>query len=266
MRLETGGAVEAVRRGLDLARGRAGAADITSKGARDLVTATDLAVEDAIREQLAAVGYPVVGEERGGAAPGDGSPYWLVDPICGTRNYASGIPLFCVNVALIEDHHVTVGVVGDGSTGEICAAELGEGAWALTDGDRRRLATSAESQTVAIEDSRSQGPRREHAARYLEAAVCEDRWDLRALGTTLSLAHVAAARIAGYVLFWSSPIHSAAGVLLAAEAGATVSQIDGWPWTLDSDSVVVSAAPEVHRELLRIARHVVDEEPPPAED
>jgi myo-inositol-1(or 4)-monophosphatase len=266
LRSETRVAIEAVGRGLELARSRVGADDITSKGARDLATATDVAVEDAIRELLGVAGFPVIGEERGGEAPTEGSPYWLVDPICGTRNYASGIPLFCVNVALVEDHHVTVGVVGDGSTGEICAAELGEGAWELTDGDRRHLATSAESQTVAIEDSRSQGPRREHAARYLEAAVCEDRWDLRALGTTLSLAHVAAGRIAGYVLFWSSPIHSAAGVLLAAEAGATVSQIDGWPWTLESDSVVVSAAPEIHRELLRIARHVAGEEPPPGDD
>jgi myo-inositol-1(or 4)-monophosphatase len=265
LRPETLLATEAVQRALELARVRAGAADISSKGARDLVTATDVAVEDAIREQLASVGYPVVGEERGGEAPEDGSPYWLVDPICGTRNFASGLPLFSVNVALVEDHHVTVGVLGDGSTGEICAAELGEGAWALTDGDRRRLATSVESQTVAIEDSRSEGNRREQAARYLEAAICEDRWDLRALGTTLSLAHVAAGRISGYVLFWSSPIHSAAGVLLAAEAGATVSQIDGWPWTLRSDNLVVSAAPEVHRELLRIARTVADEAPPVAE-
>jgi myo-inositol-1(or 4)-monophosphatase len=258
----TRSAIDAVRRGQELARRRVGADDITSKGARDLATATDVAVEDAIRELLGPTGFPVIGEERGGEAPSDGSPHWLVDPICGTRNYASGIPLFCVNVALVEDHHVTVGVVGDGSTGQISAAELGGAAWALSEDGRRPLTTSVESQTIAIEDSRSQGLRREHAARYLEAAVCEDRWDLRALGTTLSLAHVAAGRISGYVLFWSSPIHSAAGVLLAAEAGATVSQIDGWPWTLESDSVVVSAAPEVHRELLRIARHVADQEPP----
>jgi fructose-1,6-bisphosphatase/inositol monophosphatase family enzyme len=26
------------------------------------------------------------------------SSYWLVNPICGTRNFASGIPLYCVNV------------------------------------------------------------------------------------------------------------------------------------------------------------------------
>jgi myo-inositol-1(or 4)-monophosphatase len=144
----------------------------------------------------------------------------------------------------------------------VSVAERGGGAFAsAADGDRRRLATTAESQAIAIEDSRSTGARREHAARYLESAICENRWDLRALGTTLSLAHVAAGRMAGYVLFWSTPIHSAAGVLLAAEAGATVSQVDGWPWTLESDNVVVSAAPQVHRELLRIARRVADPGP-----
>jgi len=257
----TAAALEAVEGGLAIARSRAGAADITSKGGRDLVTATDVAVEDAIRERLADIGHPVVGEERGGDPPTDGSPYWLVDPICGTRNFASGIPLWCVNLALVEDHHVTIAAVGDGSTGEVCVAERGAGAFAREAGgvEWLRLATSAESQAVAIEDSRSAGARREDAARYLEAAVCEDRWDLRALGTSLSLAHVAAGRMAGYVLFWSTPIHCAAGVLLASEAGATVSQVDGWPWTLESDWLVVSAAPEVHRELLRIARSVADE-------
>jgi myo-inositol-1(or 4)-monophosphatase len=256
---ETATAVAAVELGLGIARGGAGAADITSKGGRDLVTATDVVVEDAIREHLSGVGHPVVGEERGGQPPADGSPYWLVDPICGTRNFASDIPLYCVNLALVEDHHVTLAVVGDGSTGEVCVAERGAGAFAAAEGGGWcRIATSAESHAVAIEDSRSAGARRELAARYLEAAVCEDSWDLRALGSTLSLAHVAAGRMAGYVLFWSTSVHSAAGVLLAGEAGATVSQVDGRPWTLDSDNLVVSATPEVHRELLRIARRVAD--------
>ena len=43
-------AITAVRRGLDLALSRVGAGEITSKGGRDLVTATDTAVEDAIRD------------------------------------------------------------------------------------------------------------------------------------------------------------------------------------------------------------------------
>ncbi len=131
-RPETVVATDAVKRALTLARRRVGADDITAKGERDLVTATDVAVEDAVRGIVAdSLGFAVIGEERGGEAPDDGSPYWLVDPICGTRNFASGIPLYCVNLALVEGDEVTVAVVGDPSTGEIYVAERGRGAWGM---------------------------------------------------------------------------------------------------------------------------------------
>jgi myo-inositol-1(or 4)-monophosphatase len=257
-RSETRVAVDAVGRALDLARRRVGADAITSKGGRDLVTATDVAVEDAIRAMVSnAVGFPVVGEERGGEAPAGGSPYWLVDPICGTRNFASGTPLYCVNLALVEGGQITLAVVGDSSTGEIHVAEKGGGAWAITDGSPRRLATCGESRTVVIEVGRSTGPRREHAARFVAGAIRADRWDLRALGTTLSLAYVAAGRAAAYVLFSISAVHAGAGSLLVTEAGGVLSDIDGRPWTIQSDSIVASAEPHLHRELLDLARAAV---------
>lgn len=94
-RPETLVAVDAVQYALTIARGGVSTKDIAAKGERDLVTATDVAVEDAVRKLVTeALGAWVIGEERGGEAPADGSPYWLVDPICGTRNYASGIPLY----------------------------------------------------------------------------------------------------------------------------------------------------------------------------
>src|SRR5206468_3325797 len=83
-RRETQVAVDTVTQALDLARRRVGADEIASKGGRDLVTATDVAVEDAVRDMLSgAVGFPVIGEEGGGEPSADGSPYWLVDAICG---------------------------------------------------------------------------------------------------------------------------------------------------------------------------------------
>ena len=157
-RPETLVAVDAVGWALELARRRAGAEEITSKGARDVVTATDVAVEDALRDRVSrTLGFSVIGEERGGEASADGSPYWLVDPICGTRNFASGHPLYCVNLALVEGDQITLAVVGDPSTGEIHVAERGGGAWALRDGSPRRLATSDESRTIVIEVGRSTG-------------------------------------------------------------------------------------------------------------
>ena len=43
-----------------------------------------------------------------------------------------------------------------------------------------------------------------------------------------------------------------AGVLLAYEAGATVTDIDGRPWTLGSDSLLAAATAELHADLLAL--------------
>ncbi|MGH7364904.1 MAG: inositol monophosphatase family protein [Candidatus Rokuibacteriota bacterium] len=254
-RPETVVAIEAVKRALTIARRGAGAEEVTAKGGRDLVTVADVAVEDAVRSILAdALSFSVIGEERGGEASADGSPYWLVDPICGTRNFASGIPLYCVNVALVERDEITVAVVGDPATGGIDVAERGRGAWRLEDSARRRLITRDDSRTVVIEDGKSKGNRRERAARFTAAAIRADRWDVRSLGTTLASPYVAAGRIAAYVVFLVSALHAGAGSLLITEAGGVVSDIDGRPWTIASDSLVGSANTRLHEDLLDLAR------------
>ena len=248
-------ALTAVRRGLELARGRAGADEITSKDGRDLVTATDTAVEDEIRGIVAdASPDPVVGEERGGDVPADGSAYWLLDPICGTRNFASGIPLYCVNLALVEGDRISLAVVGDASIDEIQFAERGRGAWAVDHEGRRQLFTSGQSQTIVVESGRAAGSRREHAARFARDAIRADRWDMRNLSSSLSSAYVSAGRVAAYVLFSASALHTGAGTLLVEEAGGSVSDIDGAPWTLRSDSLLASADRGLHRELIDMVR------------
>jgi fructose-1,6-bisphosphatase/inositol monophosphatase family enzyme len=65
-----------------------------------------------------------------------------------------------------------------------------------------------------------------------------------------TLAAVAAVEHAVELLFWTSVVHAGAGSLLAAKAGAVVSDVDGPPGTIDSDSIVATATPRLHRELL----------------
>lgn len=254
-RPETLLAIEAVRCGLALAQRGVGRAEISEKGDRDLVTATDVAVEDEVRRILGEGGSPpVVGEERGGEPPADGSAYWLLDPICGTRNFASGIPFYAVNLALVEADRVSVAVVGDPSTGEINVAELGQGAWSMSNGVRRPLQVSGESRILDVADGRAGGERRDRTVRFVAEAISPDRWDFRALGSTLAMSYVAAGRISAYVLFWGSALHTAAGSLLVREAGGSVTDIDGEPWTIQSDSIMASADAALHWELLDLAR------------
>jgi fructose-1,6-bisphosphatase/inositol monophosphatase family enzyme len=73
------------------------------------------------------------------------------------------------------------------------------------------------------------------------------------LGSSLSFAYLAAGNIAAYLLFEvSSPVHVAAGALLSAEAGATVTDREGYPWTVDRNSILAAASPELHRDLLEL--------------
>jgi myo-inositol-1(or 4)-monophosphatase len=113
---------------------------------------------------------------------------------------------------------------------------------------------SGASETVVIEDSHADPDpvRRERAAAAVAAAIRAFRWDIRALSTTLALPYVAAGRVSAYVLFWTSALHVAAGAVLALEAGAVVTDIDGRPWTLDADSIVASATARLHADLLAL--------------
>ena len=256
MKAETAQAIDAVRQTLPIARRRVGAARVFAKANRDLSTGTDLAIEATIRHVLSgATGLPVVGEEFGGLAPTDGSLYWLVDPVCGSRNLASGIGSTAINVALIEQNEVALAVVGDPARNEINFAEVGGGAWVRHGKSNRPLHVSDASGVLVLEDSRAVGRHREYAARIIADVVRADRWDLRSLGSTISLAYVASGRIAAYILWWTSAVHAAAGSLLVREAGGRVTDVDGQPWTLDSESTL-AAGPALHDELLRVVEGI----------
>jgi myo-inositol-1(or 4)-monophosphatase len=255
LRPETQAGIEAVTLGLKLASASLGDSAVSSKGVRDIVTEADVAVEDAIRERLAPLGYPVVGEERGGEMPADGSPYWLVDPICGTTNFAFGIPMFAVNLALVEGGTVITAIVGDGSRHEIAFAERGAGASVLKDGVAGPMVPSVESATIVADAGKWYEPRRAHAASFFHRLIATNRWDCIALATSLALVYVAAGRVAGYAVFYvGHPLHAAAGAFLIEEAGGTVTDLDGQPWDLRSETFLAAATPQLHAELLTIVQ------------
>ncbi len=230
-----------------------GSGKIHFKVERDVVTDTDVAIEDLIRAKVEDdLGLPVVGEERGGQVT-PGESYWLVDPICGTRNFASGIRLFSVNMALVERGEIVIAVVGNGSTGDIHVSERGKGAWTIGQGVPDQLRANEDSRIVNFGSTAElSGTERERAALAAAASIRANRWDIRSLGTTLALGYLAEGRIAASIHFLSPALHCGAGTLLASESGAVVTDFGGMPWTIDSGTLVASAGDELHVELLEL--------------
>ena len=257
LRPETSAAIEAVTAALRIVQRREGAESIRWKGPGDLVTGTDVLSQDTMQRILAHHQPEVafIGEEGETTQEAGDGRYWLVDPLCGTANYAARLPLYAVNVALVEDGQVSLSAVGDGATGEVYAAERGRGAWRLGSRAGEPLAVSDTTGLISLDTNfpEPSGFNRAFAVRVIAAG----RWKVRVLATTLSLVYLAAGRLAGAVsAFGGSPVHSAAGLLLAQEAGATVTDEHGAPWQPRNAVQVVAATPDLHRELLELAQRV----------
>jgi myo-inositol-1(or 4)-monophosphatase len=221
----------------------------TSGGRLDIVTATDRAVEVAIVALLRAA-YPdhaILGEE-GGVREGASGWQWVIDPVDGTRNFGAGLPLFAFNLALCRDGQPRLALTLDPLREETVYAEEGQGA-TLNGAPVRvapveRLADAILAVDLGMHDGRARALLGELHTLFPGFQA------LRCLGSVaLGLASLAAGRAGGYVSPSAFAWDYAPGVLLVREAGGTVTELDGSPWSLASRSVV-AGPPGVHAELL----------------
>src|SRR5437764_3172944 len=104
-----------------------GTLQIAKKGAIDLVTEVDVAVEQMFRDLIAErfPDHKILAEEMGGAATVPAGPCWIFDPIDGTTNYAHGVPIFCASLALEIDGVAELAAVYDTNRKELFTAERG---------------------------------------------------------------------------------------------------------------------------------------------
>ena len=161
-----------------LALERFGAADLRVETKPDLspVTEADKAIEQALRERIAAErpGDSVLGEEQGSS--GEGGRRWILDPIDGTRNYSRGIPIFATQIALEVDGEVELGLISAPALGHRWWAERGKGAF--RDGKQIRVSqvNAIENAVVSVELSEGTGRLAPLVARAWHARSFGDFW------------------------------------------------------------------------------------------
>jgi myo-inositol-1(or 4)-monophosphatase len=208
-------------------------------------SATDM-VSDADREAEAAIVELIHSErpddgvvaEEGAAAPSSSGRRWVIDPLDGTTNYLYGFPMWAVSVAVEDDAGSVAGVVLDPVRDELFAAERGSGA--TLDGVRIRIRESTPLERSLVATGFSYDARRRtEQARVLERVIPHVRDVRRGGAAALDLAWVAAGRLDGYYERGLKPWDWAAGRLLVAEAGGTVTELEGEPPGL------VAGAPEL---------------------
>lgn len=195
---------------------------VSLKGRANVVTDADLASERLILDYVTAE-YPDFGilSEESAPVPGAAPYTWVIDPIDGTRNFAEGIPHFCVVVAIAEGAAVAAGVTYDPVRDEMFAAQRGQGAY--LNGERIAVSDRADLSEAII--GFDLGYDFDQAKLLLEmaGAIWPQVSGYRLLGSSaLSIAYAAAGRIDLYCHHNLSAWDIASGILLAREAGGLV--------------------------------------------
>ncbi|WAH35806.1 inositol monophosphatase family protein [Alicyclobacillus dauci] len=245
----------------------------TKTSISDLVTDVDPHCERLIHDRIR-TSFPdhhVLGEESVG--PGHDAAVtatreiladeavWIVDPLDGTTNFVHAIPLSVVSIAFACQGRIQVGVVCDPYRGEVFYSVRGQGAyladksaisdWISRTGESNPGMKLAVSRIHELERAViSTGLPMRHAERDVmmerTMPLITRAKSLRTLGAAaLQLAYVAAGRID---VFWEYELNAwdvAAGVLLIEEAGGTVEDLDGQPYSLVTRDIIASGGREV---------------------
>jgi myo-inositol-1(or 4)-monophosphatase len=229
--------------------------DVRKKGPIDLVTEADLEVERVFRALVASEwpSHAVLGEESAGGASGAARFRWVIDPLDGTTNFAHGLALFCVSIALEVDGRIEVGVVYDPVAEELFTAERGEGA--RLNGRPIRVSDRADLVDGLLCTGFPYSVREEPGSQVdVFAAFLSRARAVRRLGSAaLDLCYVAAGRIDG---FWEERLQAwdfAAGGLILTEAGGLVTRYDGRPADLFPGQIVASNG-RLHRQMRDVIR------------
>ncbi len=225
------------------------------KGPSDLITDADLASQHRIAAILNKEfpDHTLLAEEEGVMPDPSAEFRWIVDPLDGTINFAHGLPLWCVSIALEHAGELVVGVVFQPLLNDLFSASKGEGATrngqpmhvSSTDRLERSLivcgmptdfAGSADRQ-LALMNKFSTGT---HSVR-------------RTGNSAWNLAMTAAG---GFDVCYATSIQpwdAAAGVVLVREAGGTVRNLDGSKHDLYANSILATNG-IVHDEATTWAR------------
>ena len=228
---------------------------VQHKHAIDLVTDADRASEQAIIDCIDRryANHQILTEEQGFKSTGQ-SPYrWIVDPLDGTTNFAHGLGIYCVSIALEYDGRIILGVVFDPSRQELFLGEANGGAAVndtplcvslVNDLNEALLVTGFAYDIRDTSDNNL-----DHFAQFSLRAQ-----SVRRLGSAaLDLCYVASGRLDGFWELKLSPWDMAAGSLIVREAGGQVTHFSGTSFSVYGKQVLASNG-LIHDQMLGVLR------------
>lgn len=253
-RIKQVGTLAAYRGGEILKRHFGHLSKVNKKGPIDLVTAADIESEKAIVESIRSA-FPDHGilAEEAGLLEDHPENRWIIDPLDGTTNFAHSLGIFAVSIAYSFRGIPVFGIVLNPYNGEMFTAVKDQGAFLNNHAIGVSTATTIrDSLLVTGFPYDLSGIRTEVLDRFARCLAASR--GIRRLGSAaLDLCYVACGRFDG---FWEEnlkPWDTAAGMLIAGEAGARITDFSGHPYDVDKKQILATNV-HIHSEMLTLLK------------
>jgi myo-inositol-1(or 4)-monophosphatase len=227
---------------------------IHKKDAVEIVTEADTESEKSIISAIQSrFPHHSILSEEAGLNDGPDEFRWIIDPLDGTVNFAHQVPIFCISIALAYQNEVLLGVVLNPVDGELYSALRGQGAY-LNSRPIRISATAKVSESLLVTGfpyhvNQVFEPIMIRYGNCLKASQA-----VRRLGSAaLDICYVAGGRFEGFWEQQLKPWDTAAGSLIAAEAGATVTTFSNQPFTPEEQEILVTNG-HIHDEMIELLK------------
>jgi myo-inositol-1(or 4)-monophosphatase len=248
-------AIAAAYKAAEILRSRFGnISRIHKKDAVEIVTEADTESEKEIISAIQArfPEHSILSEEAGPI--GDNSEFkWVIDPLDGTVNFAHQVPIFCISIALTYQDDIVLGVVLNPVDGQLYTALRGQGAHL----NGRPIQVS---KATAVSDSLLVTGFPYHILEIFEPIITrygnclKASQAVRRLGSAaLDICYVACGRFEGFWEQCLKPWDTAAGALIASEAGANVTTFSNQPYRLGDQEILVTNG-HIHDEMLGLLK------------
>ncbi len=230
--------------------------NIPGKGV-EFATAADIGVEEIIIKEITSL-FPqdrIIAEESApDVSPGQTGRCWIIDPICGTNNFSRGSNLYATNIALSENGELIAACVINHNEGNYIWSTGGSFVYSgkeqlhpsqilqspcIIEFDFPTAITSTEKEKIKFTN-------------FIKNILDEKKYYIASYATSLAFTYAALGKIDAYIIPKTRIWDIAAPNFLVLQSGGIISELDGKPWTIQSNNLLGARNRQLHSKLLEL--------------
>ena len=220
------------------------------KGVNDLVTDTDMKSEETIKAIIRSFynEHSILAEETG--QDSNISDYlWIIDPLDGTTNFVHGYPSFAVSIGLFYKKAPLIGVVLEMPNMKLYTAIKDQGAWCEGEKIESSNTKNIKRSLLVTGFGYEHGENWEKNMRLFRC-LTDDTQGVRRLGAAaIDICHVAKGYVDGFWEYDLKPWDTAAGILIAKEAGCVITNLSGDRFDINDNNILITNG-HIHQDMV----------------